>query len=103
MIPEANVSVYRSLIFYSTFSVTQARHITSTIMVGAEYMLDPCHDSLLIGAYSHYANMIVEAKRKWSSLVQQHLAWTQFRNSLVDLQAGGDMEDEHCRLDPELL
>ena len=75
----------------------------STIMVGTEYILNPCHNSLLITAYSHYANMIVEAKRKWSSLVQQHLAWTQFWNSLVDLQAGGDMEDKHCRLDPKLL
>ena len=50
----------------------QAIHISEHITLGAEYKLDPCHDGLLIGAYSNYAHMMLEAKRKWTALLHQH-------------------------------
>ena len=82
----------------------QAIHISEHVTLGAEYELDPCHDSLLIGAYNNYAHMMLEAKRKWTILLHQHRVWTKFRNSLLEFEAGGGMEeDEVCRLDPQLL
>ena len=82
----------------------QAIHISEHVTLGAEYELGPCHDSLLIGAYNNYTHMMLEAKRKWIILLHQHRVWTKFRNSLLEFEAGGGMEeDEVCRLDPQLL
>ena len=66
--------------------------------------LHPCHDGMLIAVYSYYANTMVDARRKWTTLVEKYRRLLRFHRVLDRLSIDGIQDpNELVDLDPDVL
>ena len=78
--------------------------ITAAVLPPDWLPLHPCHDGMLITAYSYYANTMVDARRKWTTLVEKFRRLLQFRRVLDQLSIDGIQDpNELVDLDPDVL
>ena len=85
-------------------AVAMALQITGAVLLSDRLPLHPCHDGMLIAAYSYYANTLVDARRKWTSLVEKYRRMLQYRRALDQLSIGGAKDvNELVDLDPDLM
>ena len=85
-------------------AVAMALRITGAVIPSDRLPLHPCHDGMLIVAYSYYANTLVDAKRKWTSLVEKYRRMLWFHRALDQLSIDGAQDvNDLVDLDPDLL
>ena len=85
-------------------AVAMALQIMGAVLPSDRLPLHPCHDSMLIAVYSYYANTLVDARRKWTSLVEKCRRMLRYRRALDQLSIGGAKDvNELVDLDPDLM
>ena len=85
-------------------AVAMALRITGAVLPSDRMPLHPCHDGMLIAAYSYYANTLVDARRKWTLLIEKYRRMLRYRRALDQLSIGGAKDvNELVDLDPGLL
>ena len=85
-------------------AVAMALQITGAVLLSDWMLLHPCHDGMLIAAYSYYANTLVDARRKWISLIEKYRRMLRYQRALDQLSIGGAKDvNELVDLDPDLL
>ena len=83
--------------------VEMSLQITAAVLPPDRLPLHPCHDGMLIVAYSYYANTMVDA-RKWTTLVEKFRRLLQFCRALDWLSIDGIQDpNELVDLDPDVL
>ena len=84
-------------------SVAMALQITGAVLPSDQIPLHPCHDGMLIAAYSYYANTLVDTRRKWT-LIEKYRRMLRYQRALDQLSIGGAKDvNELVDLDPDLL
>ena len=84
--------------------VEMSLRITAAVLPPDRLPLHPCHDGMLIAAYSYYANTMVDARRKWTTLVEKFRRLLRFRRALDRLSIDGIQDpNELVDLDPDVL
>ena len=84
-------------------SVAMALRITGAVLPSDQIPLHPCHDGMLIAAYSYYANTLVDTRRKWT-LIEKYRRMLRYQRALDQLSIGGAKDvNELVDLDPDLL
>ena len=85
-------------------AVEMSLRITAAVLPPDWLPLHPCHDGMLIAAYSYYANTMVDARRKWTTLVEKYRRLLWFRRALDRLSIDGIQDpNELVDLDPDVL
>ena len=85
-------------------AVAMALQIMGAVLPSDRLPLHPCHDGMPIVVYSYYANTLVDARRKWTSLVKKYRRMLRYHRALDQLSIGGAKDvNELVDLDPDLL